>query len=233
MQIDEFKAKSLRILILFAHPNFHKSVVNRELIKPLQNVENITFHDLYEAYPDFFIDVKTEQDLIRRHDVIAFMHPFFWYSSPALLKEWQDLVLENGFAYGEKGVALQGKKLLSIITTDGSQAFYESGEGDQPTIQQLLKPIEQMARLCGMQYLSPLVFYDVHHIHFETLLQYAQGLKNKLLEIQKGIKRDKPSQPKEPKEVVTILRGRTDLLSAKIGEDLRTRVFEPERDFGL
>ena len=70
-------------------------------------------HDLYEAYPDFDIDVRREQELLAAHEVIVLQHPFYWYSAPALLKEWQDLVLEHGWAYGSGGTALRGKALLS------------------------------------------------------------------------------------------------------------------------
>jgi len=46
----------------------------------------VTIHDLYETYPNFHIQVKFEQDLLLAHDIIVFHHPFYWYSSPAILK---------------------------------------------------------------------------------------------------------------------------------------------------
>ena len=92
-----------RVLILFAHPALQKSRVNRRLVAAVQNLENVTINDLYEEYPDFSIDVKREQALLESHDIIIFQHPLYWYSCPALLKEWQDLVLEYGFAYGAQG----------------------------------------------------------------------------------------------------------------------------------
>ena len=53
--------------------------------------------------------------------MIVFQHPVYWYSSPAILKEYQDLVLEYGFAYGHDGHALDGKcldqmRLLGEVT---------------------------------------------------------------------------------------------------------------------
>ena len=64
-----------RILILFAHPALGKSRISRRLLTVAGTVEGVTIHDLYEEYPDFKIDVKREQDLLRRHDVILFQHP--------------------------------------------------------------------------------------------------------------------------------------------------------------
>ena len=51
-------------------------------------------------------------------------HPFYWYSTPALVKQWEDLVLEHGWAYGSQGHALRGKRLLSIISAGGRAEAY-------------------------------------------------------------------------------------------------------------
>ncbi len=144
-----------RILILFAHPALEKSRVNRRLLQAVRALDAVTIHDLYETYPDLHINVKYEQDLLLSHDIIVFQHPFYWYSSPAILKEWQDLVLEYGFAYGHEGVALHGKKFLSAITTGGGEDAYQREGHNYFTIRELLAPFEQTARLCGMEYLPP------------------------------------------------------------------------------
>ena len=137
---------ALRVLILFAHPAFQKSRINRCLLRAVQGLENIRIHDLYEEYPDFQIDVEREQKLLLAHDVIVLQHPFFWYSSPALLKEWQDLVLEYGFAYGVGGTMLAGKRMLSAITTGGSEAAYRRVGYNYFTVREFLTPFEQTAR---------------------------------------------------------------------------------------
>ena len=103
-----------RVLILFAHPAPHKSSINRYLIASVQGLNNVTINDLYEEYPTFDINVQREQELLLAHDIIVFQHPFYWYSSPAILKEWEDLVLEYGFAYGTGGTKLHGKLFLLI-----------------------------------------------------------------------------------------------------------------------
>jgi glutathione-regulated potassium-efflux system ancillary protein KefG len=148
-----------RVLILFAHPALQKSRVNRHLARAVQEVAGVTFHDLYERYPDLHLNVQTEQRLLVEHDVIVLQHPFYWYSSPAILKEWQDLVLERGFAYGDGGTALRGKKLLTAITTGGPEETYQRAGANYFTIRELLAPFEQMARLCGMDYVPPFVLH--------------------------------------------------------------------------
>ncbi len=148
-----------RVLILFAHPALEKSRVNRYLAGAVQNIPGVTFNDLYEVYPDFQIDVAREQELLLAHDVVVLQHPFYWYSSPAILKEWQDLVLEHGFAYGTDGTALRGKVLLNVITTAGPQEAYRPEGYNRFTMRHLLSPFEQTASLCGMRYLAPLTVH--------------------------------------------------------------------------
>lgn len=153
-----------RVLILFAHPALEKSRVNRHLIQAVRGLDAVTVHDLYEVYPNFHINVKHEQNLLVSHDIIVFQHPFYWYSSPALLKEWQDLVLEYNFAYGHQGTALAGKKFLSAITTGGSEKAYCRAGDNRFSIRELLVPFEQTAYLCGMEYLPPFVIHDTHRL---------------------------------------------------------------------
>lgn len=149
----------MKILILFAHPRYSGSVVQHALEACIGGLDQVTFHDLYAAYPDFAIDAAAEQALLLEHDVIVLQHPFYWYSSPAIIKEWQDLVLENGWAYGPGGTRLAGKYLLSAISTGGSETAYHQGARNRFEISDLLAPFNQTAYLCGMAYLKPFVIF--------------------------------------------------------------------------
>lgn len=163
-----------KVLILFAHPALQHSRVNRKLIAGLDRLEGITFHDLYENYPDFYIDVEREQELLSEHEVIVFHHPLYWYSIPAILKEWQDLVLEHGWAYGHEGRALQNKVLFNTITTGGPERAYAADGYNHYTLRQLLAPIEQTAWLCRMTYLPPFAVHGTHLMQPELIDEYRQ-----------------------------------------------------------
>jgi glutathione-regulated potassium-efflux system ancillary protein KefG len=152
------------VLVLFAHPAIRKSRVNRRLVAAVRDLDGVTVNDLYEVYPDLDIDVAREQDLLSKHDVVVFQHPFYWYSTPAILKEWQDLVLEHGWAYGYEGHALDRKSLLSAITTGGGEEAYCANGSNRFSMRQLLAPIEQTARLCGMEYLPPFVVHGTFRL---------------------------------------------------------------------
>lgn len=161
------------LLLIFAHPALEKSRINARLIRDIHRLEGITFHDLYEAYPDFHVDIKREQQLLAAHDFIILHHPMYWYSSPALVKQWEDLVLEHGWAYGAKGTALRGKKFLHVITTGGSRVAYEQAGMHGHTIREFLLPFEQTAKLCGMVYLPPYLVQGTHRLSNEELERYA------------------------------------------------------------
>jgi len=149
----------MKILVLFGHPAFQKSQVNRRLLTGIEAIPNVTFHDLYEAYPEMDIDIDVEQALLREHDCIVFQHPFYWYSAPAIFKEWQDLVLEHGWAYGSKGKNLVGKYFFSAITVGAPRSSYAVGASQGSTINQFLLPFFRMAELCQMTALPPFVVH--------------------------------------------------------------------------
>jgi putative NADPH-quinone reductase len=148
-----------RILVLFAHPSIDRSEVNRPLADAARSIDGVTLVDLYAEYPTLLIDIDLEQRRLVGHDVIIFQHPLYWYSTPAILKEWQDLVLEHGFAYGAEGTALRGKIFFNALTAGGLEAAYCKEGYNHFAIRALLHPLEQTAALCGMLYLPPFALF--------------------------------------------------------------------------
>ncbi len=171
-----------RILVILAHPTLQKSRINNELVRAIEGVEGITLNDLYESYPDFLINVQREQELLLDHDIIVLQHPLYWYSGPAILKEWEDLVLEYGFAYGHEGTLLQGKKLINAITIGGTEKSYQGGGYNKFKLRDFLRPYEQAANLCGMDFLPPFVVYGTHELTNPEEIAVYKGLYVKTLE---------------------------------------------------
>ncbi len=163
------------VLVLFAHPAVARSRVNLRLVEAARAVPGVTVNDLYERYPDFDIDVAREQELLAAHDVVVMQHPFYWYSTPSILKEWQDLVLEHGWAYGRGGRALVGKVMLNALTAGGPEQAYRPDGPNHFTIRELLAPLEQTARLCGMHYLAPFVVFGTHRLRPAEIEGHAAG----------------------------------------------------------
>lgn len=171
-----------KILILFAHPRYENSLVHQRLSKAAREVRGVTFHDLYELYPDFDVQIDQEQELLINHDLIILQHPFYWYSCPPLLKQWIDLVLEHGWAYGREGTSLKGKKMFNALSTGGRQNAYETGGFNRFTIAQFLAPFEQTARLCNIEYYPPFVIHGTHMATRPDIENAAANYK-KLLEV--------------------------------------------------
>jgi len=148
------------ILVLYAHPAQKHSRANCLMADQVRSLPEIKFVDLYARYPRFKINVDHEQQQLLQHDLIVLQFPFYWYSTPALLKEWQDLVLEYGFAYGSGGDKLAGKSVLLAVTTGGGQDDYQRGGKNNFPMRTLLSPLEQTVNLCQMHFLPPLVLHS-------------------------------------------------------------------------
>ena len=169
-----------RVLVLFAHPALETSRINRYLIEAPRSVEGITFRDLYQLYPDFDVDVENEQRVLLDHDVLIFHHPLYWYSAPPLLKQWQDLVLEHGWAYGPGGTALAGKIALHLITAGGPETAYAGAGYNRYALADFLRPFEGTASLCGMEYLPPFVVHGTHGLEVHEIEQHLSDYRRVL-----------------------------------------------------
>jgi glutathione-regulated potassium-efflux system ancillary protein KefG len=159
----------MKILVLFAHPRLSSSLVQRAMIAAIGGLEGVTIRDLYAEYPHFAIDVAHEQRLLTDHDLIVFQHPLYWYSCPAIVKEWLDLVLEIGWAYGPGGDRLHRKFMMAAVSTGGTESAYQASGRNRFPVCQLLLPFDQSAHLCGMGWLAPFVVYEGRRLSKEAL----------------------------------------------------------------
>jgi glutathione-regulated potassium-efflux system ancillary protein KefG len=166
-----------RILILFAHPLFEKSRIHSAMLENVESIEHVKLHDLYEIYPDFNIDIEAEKQLLLDHDIIIWQHPLYWYNIPPLLKQWIDMVLQFGWAYGPGGDALSGKFIMNALSAGGQEHVYSSEGRNRYTIREFLAPLEQTARLCHLTYLPPFVVHGTHLLNKEQIAEYGSMYK--------------------------------------------------------
>jgi putative NADPH-quinone reductase len=139
-----------KILVLLAHPDLPKSKANRPLAEGIRDLPGVTLRNLYALYPDYQIDVAAEQQLLVEHDALVLQFPLYWYSTPALLKHWQDVVLTWGFAYGPDAAVLKGKPFMIAVTTGSPDAVYQTGARNEFTLAEFLRPIFKTFAVCGM-----------------------------------------------------------------------------------
>lgn len=171
---------SAKVLLLLAHPAYERARVTPALAEAAAAAPGVTSHDLYEAYPDFLIDVEAEQARLLEHDVLALQFPLFWYSVPALLKEWMDLVLAHGFAYGRGGTRLAGKTLVCGLSTGAQAEAYGEGGGNLHTVEEFLRPLQATARLCGMHWAAPTVVHGAAVLSDASLAEASRAWAGRL-----------------------------------------------------
>jgi glutathione-regulated potassium-efflux system ancillary protein KefF len=168
------------INLIFAHPYRDRSRANRALLGAVDDMAAVEVRALYDLYPDFDIDVEREQEALVRASVIVWQHPMYWYSVPSLLKHWIDKVLTRGFAYGQGGEALKGKKCLWVTTTGGTpSAFTPEGHHGHP-FESFVPPIEQTARFCSLEWEKPIVVHGAHTITSSALNDAAKAYRGRL-----------------------------------------------------
>ncbi|HEX7236292.1 MAG TPA: NAD(P)H-dependent oxidoreductase [Gammaproteobacteria bacterium] len=176
----------MRILVLFAHPRLRQSVVQRALLAAIDGLDGVTVRDLYADYPDLMVDARREQRSLLEHDLLVLQHPLYWYSSPAVIKEWLDIVLEEGWAYGSGGDRLHGKFLLSALSTGGPhEAYHDKGRNRFP-VRALLAPFDQTAYLCGMGWLEPFVVHAGRKLEPAALTSRAEQYRDLLVGLRDG-----------------------------------------------
>lgn len=168
------------IAVVYAHPYPSRSRANAALLAGIRDVPGLQVRSLYELYPDFDIDAEAEQRAVGPARLVVFMHPIYWYTTPALLKHWFDQVLVRGWAYGTGGTALHGKDCLWVATSGGDEHAY-SGSGRHGHPFSAFAPVvEQTARFVGMNWLEPFVLYGAHAIADDGLRAQAAALRERV-----------------------------------------------------
>src|ERR1700761_3903689 len=158
-------------LIIFAHPALEKARVAPAMLKAASALPYFPVRDLYDLYPALTVDVLAEQVAMAVSDIIVLQFPLYWYSVPSLLKEWLDLVWVPGWAYGKDGKVLQGKTLACAFSAGGSNEAYGPEGANRFTIDELMRPWEQTAALCGMRWIPPFVIHNAGDLDASMLAQ--------------------------------------------------------------
>lgn len=167
------------IAIIYAHPYPQYSHANRYMLEQVESLPDVHVRSLYDLYPDFDINVAAEQKMLTQADLIVWQHPMQWYSIPPLMKLWIDKVLSYGWAYGEGGYALEGKKLLWAVTTGGEPSHFELG--DHPGFAVLGQPLQATALYCGMTWLPPFTLHGTFTVKDEALPHRTAGYRQRLM----------------------------------------------------
>lgn len=158
-------------LILLFHPEFSRSRANRALVEAARMRPDTEVVDMQALYPDGRIDTDREVARLIAADRIVFQFPLQWYSTPPLLKAWQDAVLTRMFyvSPATEGARLAGKPLLVAVTAGNVQHAYAADGANLFPLRDLLKPLQATAHRCGLVWAEPFLIYNAHKADAEAL----------------------------------------------------------------
>lgn len=166
----------MKILYMVFHPDLKRSKVNAAWTAAAREA-GLAVKDMYSLYPDYKIDVAKEQADLLAYDRIVFQFPFYWYSTPPLMKKWLDDVLTFGFAYGpEHLLKLKDKDFVLSVTVGGPVDSYIPGGYNNFSIGEFLRPLQQTAFLCRMNYCTPFWMHGSVIATAEQAKDFAQKM---------------------------------------------------------
>lgn len=169
-------------LLLLAHPAFATSRANRALLHALSDLPGLEVTDLYALYPDGRIEFAVERNRLLRARRLVLQFPLYWYSTPSLLKHWQDMVLTPLFYLEpDMGALTANLPMLAATTTGGPPASYELESQSVMTIEELLAPLKSTARKCGWVWQKPFAVHDVRNLDDAALARAGKSYRSAIL----------------------------------------------------
>lgn len=156
------------------------------MLQSVQHWPDVQQLNLYEQYPDFYIDVHAEQQRLQQSDAIVLQYPMQWSLPPALLVQYLEQVLQFGWAYGGDTAnptqQLAGKTLWvvanGIMTAENAVMNMNH--------QAVLTPLQMLAAHCGMRWAAPLLIPHQQHLSDDDLAQLAIYYQQTLTELRGG-----------------------------------------------
>ena len=168
-----------KTLVIFAHPYFEYSTANLGLVKVYEHIENLSFKDLYEEFPDFHITTFRERKRIREFERLVFHFPLIWFSIPPLLKLWIDEVFDMTWT-AQINHPLQNKDAVIIVTVGGKEENYTENGLYQTTISQLLTSLTLSLKVNNIKIKEFITIYDADDLDKEQLSQISEKIKKTL-----------------------------------------------------
>ncbi|WDZ79062.1 NAD(P)H-dependent oxidoreductase (plasmid) [Ensifer adhaerens] len=180
-----------KTLILLFHRDLSASKANVALATAAAELPDVEVVDMQALYPDgvnMLRDGEREAARLLSANRIVFQFPIQWYSTPALMKGWQDAVLTRMFyiAYEQEGRALEGKPLMIAATAGNVSDAYRTDGRNMFSIIDLLAPLRATAHRCGLAWTNPFVVYEADKLAPGVLeaaaADYANTLKRWIVE---------------------------------------------------
>ena len=165
-----------KTLILMFHPDFSASRANRALHDAAARLPGVEIVDVAELYPDGRIDTDAEVARLLGADRLILQFPIQWYSTPPLMKAWQDAVLTRMMylAPQTEGAKLAGMPLLVVATAGNVEESYRPEGANLFPLIELLKPLQATAHRCGFVWADPYLVYEANRAGADVLSEAGE-----------------------------------------------------------
>lgn len=170
-----------KTLILVFHRDLTQSKANAALANAAASVDGTEIVHMQTRYPDGNIDMFTDADrdaqMLLDADRIVLQFPIQWYSTPALLKAWQDAVLTRMYyVFAEtEGDQLVGTPLLVAATAGNVPAAYTRDGQNHYSVDEILTPLKATAYRCGLPWHDPYIVFTADKLDDAGLAAAADG----------------------------------------------------------
>lgn len=144
----------MKVLIINGHPKPHESYTQRFFYESVATEETVDFVELSEMT----LENKNARVDLTTYDRILLQFPIYWYSAPALLKQWIDETFRSTMPY------LKHKEFGVIVFFGSAQHKFGSGNAERYTIDEMLKPFEMLANYFEMHYLPPFAVFQFSYL---------------------------------------------------------------------
>lgn len=183
--------------ILLFHPRPEESKANAALARAAMGLDHVAITDMAALYPtriDMARDSAREAARLLCADRIVLQFPMQWYSTPALLKQWQDVVLTRmGYIHADtEGAALAGKPLMVAATMGAEEATYRPQGRNRFRVAELLVPLEASANRFAMAWQDPFLVYDADALGAEGLAEAGHAYRRALMRLATPAFGDRP-----------------------------------------
>ena len=186
----------MKVLIVFTHPNtssFNHALLDNVSAGLVQSGHEVKVKNLYAEKFNPVLDsddlsvlhsgniperIAAEQKDLLWAEGLIFIYPLWWFTPPAMLKGWFDVVLSNGVAFeysdaGAKGL-LKHKKALVLITAGATKDYFDENNSIEISYRPLT---DGTLGFCGVKEVSQHIYYDIVNSSDEErteILQQAQ-----------------------------------------------------------
>jgi putative NADPH-quinone reductase len=161
----------MRTTVLVFHPDYARSHANRALADAVDTSPDVEIVDMGGLYPDGAIELDAEVARLLAADRLVLQFPVQWYSTPPLLKAWQDTVLTRMYYVrpAEEGERLRGLPVMIAATAGNDPSAYTSGGANLFSLEELLKPLRATANRCFWRWANPFLIYRANKASADEL----------------------------------------------------------------